>query len=263
MNIKFPKNLSYKKICKYFIQCGLGNIVKEAENPGNLIKDLRFEKKIYKPNIKSLYKLHKIVLLNKRLKILEYGTGWSTLVFYHALMTNLKRYPNVKKLRVKNPFSIYVIDNYRKYINFSKKRINKSFKKIRNLKFYFCQNKMSKYKKRYCSEYLNHPNLNPDFIYLDGPDQFKIKGKSDNFTISHYDMMPMNSDILKYEHFLNPGTMILADGRTANVRFLMANLQRRWKYKFLKDTDQSILLLDEKPLGRFNKKILDFYKSIK
>ena len=74
-------------------------------------------------------------------------------------------------------------------------------------------------------------------------------------------MMPMNSDILKYEHFLNPGTIILADGRAANVRFLQANFQRKWKYKFLKKTDQHILILNEAPIGRFNKKNLDFYKS--
>ena len=65
MNIKLPTNMSYEKICKYFIQCGLSKIVYEAENPGNLIKDLRFEKKIYKPNVKSLYILHKLILLNK------------------------------------------------------------------------------------------------------------------------------------------------------------------------------------------------------
>jgi len=261
MNVNFPTEMSFEKICKYFVQCGLSKIVEEAENPGNLIKDLRFEKKLYKPNLKSLYILHKLILLNKRLKILEYGTGWSTLVFYHACLINIKRYPNVKKLRIRDPFSTHIIDNSKKYINLSKKRIIKIFKKISNLKFYYCKNKMSKYKKRYCSEYLSHPNVNPDFIYLDGPDQFNITGKSDNFTISNYDMMPMNSDIIKYEHFLHPGTIILADGRTANVRFLRANFQRKWKYKFLKKTDQHILILNEAPFGRFNKKIINFYKG--
>ena len=91
MNIKLPKDISYEKICKYFVQCGLGKIVDEAENPGNLIKDLRFETKTYKPNIKSLYKLHKFILLNKRLKILEYGTGWSTLVFLSCIFDKYKK----------------------------------------------------------------------------------------------------------------------------------------------------------------------------
>ena len=30
------------------------------------------------------------------------------------------------------------------------------------------------------SEFINHPQINPDFIYLDGPDQFKISGRINN-----------------------------------------------------------------------------------
>ena len=34
------------------------------------------------------------------------------------------------------------------------------------------------------------------------------------------DMMPMVSDILRIEFYLTPGTIILSDGRGANVDFL-------------------------------------------
>ena len=80
------------------------------------------------------------------------------------------------------------------------------------------------------STFINHPRVNPDFIYMDGPDQFNIKGKVNNITIADYEMMPMNSDILSFENFLTPGTIILFDGRTANARFLKSNFQRKWKY---------------------------------
>ena len=50
----------------------------------------------------------------------------------------------------------------------------------------------------------------------------------------------MNSDILQFEHFLTPGTIILFDGRTANARFLKNNFQRNWKYYHDEKNDQII-----------------------
>ena len=260
MSINTPKNTSLKKIYKYFQKLGLGLIAEESKRAGDLKKDLRFEKQTYKPDILHLYRLHQFILLNKRLNVLEYGTGWSTLVIFNALIINKKKYKNLDFLRIKKPFSLNVVDDNKKFINISKKRVKKIYKN-NDVKFHYCKNKMSFYKKKYCSEYVNHPTINPDLIYLDGPDQFKIQGRSNNFTISNYEMMPMNSDILKYEHFLNPGTIILTDGRTANARFLKANFQRKWKYKFDEKNDQSLFYLNEKPLGRFNKKQMNFYKS--
>ena len=59
----------------------------------------------------------------------------------------------------------------------------------------------------------------------------------------------MSCDILKFEHFLTPGTIIITDGRAANARFLKTNLQRDWKYLYLK----------ESTLGKYNSKQLSFY----
>ena len=36
---------------------------------------------------------------------------------------------------------------------------------------------MTKYNNRIASEYINLPLCNPDFVYIDGPDQFNIKEK--------------------------------------------------------------------------------------
>ena len=43
---------------------------------------------------------------------------------------------------------------------------------------------------------------------------YDIKGKVNNLTIADYEMMPMNADVLSFENFLTPGTIILFDGRT-------------------------------------------------
>ena len=69
----------------------------------------------------------------------------------------------------------------------------------------------------------------------------------------------MVSDLNKIEHFLNPGTVILVDGRSANVNFMRLNFQRNWKYK--KINDFHLLILDEKVFGHKNLNTINFYDS--
>ena len=71
----------------------------------------------------------------------------------------------------------------------------------------------------------------------------------------------MVANILNMEPFLIPGTIILSDGRTANMRFLQNNLKRNWVYKHDVVNDQNILYLDEEPLGKINSNLLKFYTS--
>ena len=73
--------------------------------------------------------------------------------------------------------------------------------------------------------------------------------------------MPMVNDILKIEYFLTPGTIIVTDGRGANAQFLKDYFKRNWLYKFDYINDQHIFYLNEKPLGKYNKLQLEFYKN--
>ena len=70
----------------------------------------------------------------------------------------------------------------------------------------------------------------------------------------------MSCDILKIEFYLIPGTILLVDGRKANVEFLIKNFKRNWKYKYLKEIDQHLFFLDEKPWGKKNLQLLKFYR---
>ena len=72
----------------------------------------------------------------------------------------------------------------------------------------------------------------------------------------------MAADILSFEHFLLPGSLIVVDGRGANARFLKSNLQRKWKYNYIESWDQHFFELVEPPLGSINKKHLDFSLGI-
>ena len=106
--------------------------------------------------------------------------------------------------------------------------------------------------------YDNFPNICPDLIYLDAPDQFSSIGDVRGISTNHPDRLPMSADILTFEHFLLPGTLIVVDGRTANARFLKTNLQRDWIYHYSEEYDQHFFELKETPLGIYNKRQIEF-----
>jgi hypothetical protein len=264
--IKIPPNISLKKILNYFRKHNL-----------NLIYNYKFEKdiknteiintlkkpKVFEPNLFDLYKIHNFILLNKRTSVLEFGCGWSSLVIEHAIRLNKKKFNKEISKFVPNKkiFIHYAVDNSVKYLNIAKMRNSKIFadsSRISN--FIYSECRITKFNFRYCTEYKKIPTFNPDFIYIDGPSQFGIK-KNNYFTTAHADLMPMICDVLKFENFLIPGTIILLDGRTANARFLKNNFQRNWKYYFDYRNDQNIFYLDESPLGPRSAKMLNFYNN--
>ena len=48
----------------------------------------------YKLELNDLYRLYQFVLLNKRTTILEFGSGFSSLIFSQALKENKNKYKN-------------------------------------------------------------------------------------------------------------------------------------------------------------------------
>jgi hypothetical protein len=120
---------------------------------------------------------------------------------------------------------------------------------------------MTQWNGRIATEFKTLPLVNSDFIYLDGPDQFDVLGDVNGISTRHKDMLPMACDILKIEHFLTPGTILVVDGRTANARFLHANLQRDWDYEHHIEEDRHVFTLVEAPLGKHNANQLRFYES--
>jgi len=128
--------------------------------------------------------------------------------------------------------------------------------------FSYSKNSIVKTGYQISNQYDKIPNINPDFIYIDGPDHFKINGSIKGINFRNPDRMPMNSDLLRIENFLVPGTIILMDGRTSNARFLRNNFKRNWFYKYDNVNDQNIFLLNEAPIGRHNYRQLKYYGFI-
>tara|TARA_Y100000310_G_C20693477_1_gene823896 strand:- start:289 stop:1101 length:813 start_codon:yes stop_codon:yes gene_type:complete len=249
-----PKEVDLKQ---YFLNLGLTNLVYESEKSSNNDPNILVQENAYRPELDDLYTLYNLIIKNKRTTVLEFGVGWSSLIFALALDENRRKYKNeIESLRRNNPFELHSIDNENEFISIAKNRIPS--KLLDSCYFYHSNVSMTSFQGRYATEFERLPLISPDFIYLDGPDQFNIKKDINGFTTAHKDMMPMSCDLLKIEHYLTPGTMIVVDGRSANARFLLTNFQRNWDYQYT-DNDQHIFYLDENPLGEINQRQLNFY----
>jgi len=269
--IKIPAKANQQKIEKFFITNKLGELVKLSKLSKPLSVNQIVSKNLpsYPPILSDLYRLYNFVILNKRTTILEFGSGWSTLIFNLALSVNKVKYSEeIKNLRRNTTFELFVLENKKKFLSQTKKRIGYFKKNLDKKKFLskinwsYSDVYMDKINDRYCTQYKKIPLCNPDLIYLDGPNLFSVKDRINNFTTDHKDLMPMVGDIIKFEYFLTPGTIIITDGRSANAQFLKDNFKRNWLYDYDKKNDQNLFYLDAPCLGKWNKLQLNFYKSV-
>jgi hypothetical protein len=63
---------------------------------------------------------------------------------------------------------------------------------------------------------------------------------------------------LRFEYFLEPGAIILVDGRTANATMLKNNFHRNWKYMHDKGGDFHIFELQDPFLGELYQKKFNY-----
>lgn len=256
------KNLNYEK---YLSENPLDSLLRINLEAYGDVRD-KIERSPYEtvnntnyPNaaeLDDLIRLHYLVRLRKVTTILEIGVGKSTAVFNDALSKNKALYSEyvAKYLRRSNPFECHSIDNNKDWIN----EVKLEYQDMENVTFHFCKCEVSSIDSRICTLFHGIPNICPDLIYLDGPDQFSPQGDVRGLSTKHPDRMPMSGDIITIEHFLTPGTLIVVDGRTANARFLKANLQRNWHYLHVPEYDQHFFELREAPLGVYNKRQIEF-----
>jgi len=263
--IKFPKKKNTHELYNFFKSKKLNNLIILSKERDRSVNEY-FSEKEFKPELLDLYRLYKFVTLNKRTTVMEFGAGFSTLIFNIALSENKKKFSNeIKKLRRNNPFELFTIDNDRSFLKKTEKRVNnyknKDFTSKSKTKYHYSKVKMVMHNNRIATEYETLPICNPDFIYIDGPSQFGIKNKINGISTCHIDMMPMLSDVLKIEYFLTPGTMMVTDGRGANAKFIKDNLKRNWLYTYQEYFDQHIFYLNDPAIGPYNKLQLKFYKN--
>lgn len=249
-----------RSIAKYIEKHGLDRLilpeshkplgVNEAVDPSHTTP--------YAPEWDDLIRLHALMLERRITTVLEFGCGYSTLIMAHALSVNARKHGSFvsSNLRRHNPFEIHTVDDMPEYLASTREKIPEDLRS--HVHFHETGVAMTTFNGRIATEYGTLPNICPDFIYLDGPSQHSVKGDIGGITTAHPDRLPMACDLLKMEHFLLPGTLILVDGRTANARFLQTNFQRGWRHRHDKKGDVHLFELTEPPLGPYNKRQIDY-----
>ena len=265
-NLKFKESLfSNFNIRQYLIEHSIAQLVGVALPSDGVIHKKTIKDPSYSVNpdlaeafsadLDDLGRLHWLVNTRKVTTILEFGVGKSTIIFNDALLKNKSRDQKIIQgtLRRANQYECHSVDNHQKWIDEAQSKNH-----LDAVKYHKSELVMGNFQGRVCTYYDPLPNLCPDLIYLDGPDQFSPTGSVRGISTNHKDRMPMSADILSIEHFLTPGTLIVVDGRTSNSRFLRSNFQRDWCYWHDQECDQHYFELVEEPLGIFNRRQIDF-----
>lgn len=264
-NINTGKQLNYNQWCvENKIHELMGVTIDEKTEINTKIKKGIFEsvdpnnQTPLPPELDDLTRLHFIARNRRVTTVLEFGLGKSTIILADAIKKNKKDFNEfvTKNMRRAHPFQIHSLDNNEKWIKICKDKLPKHLAEY--VHFHFSEVEMTTFNDRACTMYKKIPNICPDLIYLDGPEQFNVEGNIRGISTNAQDRLPMAADILLFEPFLLPGTLIVVDGRTANARFLRYNLQQKWDYCHLEKEDIHVFELVEKPLGKINQKQIDF-----
>lgn len=232
---------------------------KYRQNTNNLLRNVSvLEEKPFEPEYSDLCRLHYIVLTRKAISILEFGSGYSTAIMASALKLLHHHFSSwvTNNLRNSKPFHIYSIEEDQRFLEISRRRLSDSISQFATISR--SSVKLSTHDNRFVTFFSNLPNITPDIIYVDGPSQYAVTDEIDGFSINSPGRMPMSADILRFEFFLEPGALIIIDGRSANARFLQSYLQRKWAYAHLIESDLHLFELQEDPLGVLNKNKLEF-----
>ena len=267
--INFLKRFNLKsfndkqKVKDYLSFFELSYLIKKISEDNQPTKNPKFlrnikedEKKPAPYEFSDLCRLHWIVLSRKVFTTLEYGSGFSTAFIADACFILSCYFNNIiNDIRVEKKFHIFALEESSKFLKITKKRIPQFISG--HVTLIKSKINIAKYQNKFATTYSMIPDISPDFIYLDGPSTF-IKKRYKGFSFNNISRFPMSSDLLHFEYFLEPGTFLLVDGRTANARFLKDHFKRKWKYYHDRKGDCHYFELIESSLGPYNKNKLDF-----
>ena len=210
-------------------------------------------------DLRDLARLYWLVVSRRVFTILEFGVGWSTLVFAAAMKKNQTSWDELgtpPKIRNHMPFTVHSVDASREWIENAKRLLPDELSGF--VTIHYSGLKAGTFNDRMCHYYESIPDVVPDLIYLDAPHPSDVNGELNGLTWENPDRTVLSGDLALMEPTLLPGTCILVDGRTNNARFLQNNLQRTWGVAHDAAGDVTILELQEQPLGNINERTLKY-----
>jgi len=256
------KSDQYKE---YIIAEGLDNLIDfgEAINEKKGVFDTVSGKldTPFQPEAADLVRLHSTIRQRKCFTVLEFGLGYSTIVMADALRKNKQDWENLQEkpdIRNRFMFQLFSVDASLHWIEHLKNRFPKSL--VDMVHFSYSEVEIGKFNGQLCHYYNSLPDIVPDFIYLDGPSPKDVKGDINGLSFQCDERTVMAADLLLMEPIFLPGTFIVVDGRTNNVRFLERNFSRNYEIEWDREGDVTTIELVEERLGPYNLLGSDFFE---
>jgi hypothetical protein len=234
---------------EYFRAEGLADLVACSQSAGSNGHSVAIE-----PDIDDLVRLHQLIRDRRAFTVLEFGTGYSTLVIADALAKNADDFASSDadvELLPADAFRVFSVDASEAWLATAMARIPCGLQT--HVVATHSPVQIGTFKGQLCHFYERLPNVVPDFIYLDGPDPSDVVGAVNGLDFSHRERTVISGDLLLMEPTFVPGLIVLVDGRTNNARFLANNFRRT--YDWLEDPggDFTMFELAEPPLGPRNR----------
>jgi len=211
-------NLSEKDTRDFLQQSGVINIMEMGHQDE------------IQPKWDDLARLYKLVYERKPFQILEFGSGFSTVVMASALKRTWDEYNALlagqpdQEARYEQPCIVSIESSEKWRKNTWTKIVKAGLAAFAEI--VLSRVRVAEYQGQVCHFYDDLPDVVPDFVYLDGPDPSTVEGNISGLSFSNPKRTVMSADLLKYESTLLPGFFMLVDGRTNNARFLQRMLKR-------------------------------------
>jgi hypothetical protein len=202
------------------------------------------------PMLPDLVRLHRLVIERRRLTVLEFGVGYSTLILADALSRHEAAFRSQPTANLELPadaFRLYSVDADATWIRAVRAGLPGTL--AGRVDLVLSPVRATTFEGRLCHCYQRLPDVVPDFIYLDGPHLGDVQGTVNGLSFCAGKRVPIAADVLLMEPSLLPGTIVLLDGRTANARFLAQNLRREFRSSYDAEADVTQFELVEPPLG--------------
>lgn len=173
--------------------------------------------KALKPDCLDLLYLHELITTHKPKLVIEYGSGWSTYVLAHALQRN------------KNG-KLISIDGDKHWANVNTQALPSRFQDICEIRYSQPTIQVLNNQAVYIHDYM--PSDIPDIVYVDGP-------------ACSSPVVPVSADALMLEERMEPGALVVVDGRHDNVLCFSQQWKRPWKAESF-----GLRCVDNDPLGK-------------
>ena len=205
------------------------------------------------PDMEDLARLHRLIRERMAFTVLEFGIGYSTIIICDALAKNEIQWSQLQdppKIRNRFMWRAFALDASEHWITTATARIPQAMQ-IR-LEAVHSPVTIGTFEGQLCHYYDSLPDVNPDFVYLDGPDPKDVAGSIHGLSFECEERTVMAGDLLLMESTLLPGAFVLIDGRTNNARFLARNFRRPWDHRWYPKEDVTTFELMEDRLGPHN-----------